>query len=428
MTDRRPPWLPRLGRRAWLALGMNMIACLGSGLTMPFLILYLHLARGFSLPTAGLVLGATGIAGLITTPMTGPLIDRIGALPAFVAGLLGGGAGMALYTVATTVPLALLAAIVYGLASGLMWNGFATLLTQIVPAAERGAVFAVRYMSASVAFGAGALLTGFIAVSARPGPYVAVLLADAASYVLFAVALIAMRGTFTADETAGPEPDVGYRQVLRDRALLGALLVNSLLMVFAIAQTTAVFAAWVTGGGGSTTRVVGIAFAVNIAVLLASQLPAIRRAQGRSRLAGAAQAAGIFAASWIVLILPTTLGITGVARDLLMIGSLGVFAIGEATLSPTLPALINDLAPDQLRGRYNAIFNLSNQIGPVLAPPLAGLALGHDLGQPFLYALAAVCAATGGLSLALRRITSRMADRGPVLAPSTDPLTADSVG
>ncbi|MFB9235759.1 MFS transporter [Plantactinospora siamensis] len=452
LPDRRAarpsPWLPRLGRGAWLALGINALSCLGSGLTLPFLIVYLHQVRGFGLPTAGLILALSAVVGLVTTPLTGPLVDRVGSSRALVAGLVTGGLGIALYALATTVPLAVLAAVVYGCASGLMWNGFATLLTSLVAPAERGSVFALRYMSANVAFGAGALISGFVTFSARPGPYVAILLVDAASYLLFAVALIRLRSLSTGPPApagqdratpagrehaapGGPEHAAaagrergdpapagdrreGYREVLRDRALLAALLVHSLLMVFALSQTNVTFAAWVTGDGSGSTRVVGLAFSVNIAVLLLAQLPAIRLARGRSRFAGAAGAAGLFAAAWVVLVLPTTLGLTGPGHDLLQIASLGVFALGEAMLSPTLPALVNDLAPERLRGRYNAVFSLSNQVGPVIAPVLAGLALGHALGQPYLYALAVACLATGGLALLVRRPIPRSADLGTV--------------
>jgi MFS family permease len=410
VTDGRTSWVPPIGRNAWLFLAMNALSCLGSGLTMPFLIVYLHAVRGLSLPTAGFVLAAIGVVGVIVTPLTGPLVDRIGSMRAFMLGLFVGGLGIAAFTLATTAPRALAAAIVYGTASGLMWGGFTTLLTELVPAAERGAVFALRYTTANVAFGAGALITGFVTVGETPGPYIAILLADALSYVLFAGALRPLRSTLithTATRDTG-----SYGPVLRDRALLGALLVNSLLMVFALAQTSTTFAAWVTGPGGGDARIVGLAFVANIAVLVLVQLLAIRLARGRSRLGGAARAALFFAAAWIVLVLPATLGLDGVVRAVLTVGSLAIFALGEATLAPTLPALINDLAPDDLRGRYNAIFSLSNQIGPILAPAMAGLALGHGLGRPYLWGLALVCVITSGLALRLRRVTPVAADRG----------------
>ena len=54
-----------------------------------------------------------------------------------------------------------------------------------------------------------------------------------------------------------------------------------------------------------------------------------------------------------------------------------VFAFGETLLQPTIPALVNDLAPDHLRGRYNAVSSGSFQLAAVIAPPIAGFLIGH---------------------------------------------------
>jgi MFS family permease len=393
--------LPPIGRDARLALGMNALSCLGSGLTMPFLLVYLHAVRGLPLPTAGLVLATIGVAGLVVIPLTGPLVDRVGALRVFVGGLVLGGAGIALFVPATTAWAAFGAAVVYGCSGGLTWNSFATLLSRLAPPAERGSVFALRYTSANAAFGAGALIAGLLTAGETPGPYVAILLVDALSYVLFAAAMLLVR--------VEPPPVAAatgsYRPVLRDRALLGTVLVNTLLTVFALAQTSAVFAAWVTGPGESTSRVAGLAFALNIVVLLLTQLPILAWARGRSRLRLAALAGVVFACAWLVLA-------AGVGSAPLIIAALGIFALGEALLSPTLPALVNDLAPEALRGRYNAVFALSQQLGPVLAPVLGGFALGHGLGLPYLGLLAACCLVAAGVSLTLHRSLA-MSDRRP---------------
>ena len=69
-------------------------------------------------------------------------------------------------------------------------------------------------------------------------------------------------------------------------------------------------------------------------------------------------------------------------------------------LSPSLPAIVNDIAPDELRGRYNAVFTLSWQIGPVIGPAIAGAAL----GDAYLVALAAACGACALLARLLARI------------------------
>lgn len=425
-------WLPPVGRNAWLALGLNTLSCLGSGLTMPFLLVYLHSIRGIPLPTAGLILATIGVTGLVVIPLTGPLVDRVGAPRAFIGGLAIGGVGIALFAPATTTTAAFAAAVVYGCSGGLTWNSFATLLSELVPPEERGAVFALRYTSANAAFGAGALVAGLVTVGSRPEPYVAILLVDAASYLLFAAAMLLVRvapagagppGRPSSGSRAGPRGRApggagppgrglgGYGVVLRDRVLLGALLVNALVTVFALAQTSSVFAAWVNGPGESSSRVAGLAFALNIVVLLVVQLPVLSWVRGRSRLRVAALSTLFFAAAWLVLA-------AGAGSTALIIGALGIFALGEALLSPTLPALVNDLAPDELRGRYNAVFALSQQAGPVLAPILGGFALGHGLGLPYLLGLAACCLAAGGVALRLRRSTPRAADLGLQPAPA----------
>lgn len=244
----------------------------------------------------------------------------------------------------------------------------------------------------------------------------AILLVDGLSYLLFAGSLLAVgsrlapladTGGGPGPAAVGPGPRIGYRQVVTDRALLGALLVNSLFMVFALSPGNTAYPAWVTGDGGGSTRVVGFGFALNIMVLLIIQLFGIRWSRGRERTRVAACASLFFAAAWLMIVAPVSLGLPGTSRDVVFVLALGVFALGEALLSPTLPAVINDLAPDHLRGRYNAVFSLSNQVGPVAAPAISGAALGYGYGEPYLYGLTACCLLIGALALSLGRITPR---------------------
>src|SRR5439155_16477409 len=80
--------LPALGARAWLVVGANCCSNAGAGLTLPFLIVYLHRVREIPLGRAGLTLSLTGAAGVAATPVAGWLADRIGASRAFAAGEL----------------------------------------------------------------------------------------------------------------------------------------------------------------------------------------------------------------------------------------------------------------------------------------------------------------------------------------------------
>src|SRR5947209_12115454 len=56
----------------------------GTGLILPFEIIYLHQARGFPTATAGLVLAAImGTAAVVTLP-SGALLDRVRAQPLLI--------------------------------------------------------------------------------------------------------------------------------------------------------------------------------------------------------------------------------------------------------------------------------------------------------------------------------------------------------
>src|ERR1700751_5377652 len=72
-------WRTGLPRPVLVLQGGNALNYFGSGLILPFEIIYLHAVRGFSTATAGLVLATVmGTAAVITLP-SGALLDRFSA-------------------------------------------------------------------------------------------------------------------------------------------------------------------------------------------------------------------------------------------------------------------------------------------------------------------------------------------------------------
>src|SRR5262249_4586850 len=67
----------------------------GTGLILPFEIIYLHQARGFPTATAGLVLAAVMGTAAVVTPPSGALLDRFRAKPILITGNLASALGYA---------------------------------------------------------------------------------------------------------------------------------------------------------------------------------------------------------------------------------------------------------------------------------------------------------------------------------------------
>jgi MFS family permease len=62
-------------------------SALGSGLTVPFLYVYLAQVRDFPTTQVGFVFAWMGLLGFLAAPVGGTLIDRFGPRPVMVSGL-----------------------------------------------------------------------------------------------------------------------------------------------------------------------------------------------------------------------------------------------------------------------------------------------------------------------------------------------------
>ena len=138
--------------------------------------------------------------------------------------------------------------------------------------------------------------------------------------------------------------------------------------------------------GEVSTRGLGFAFAANTVVIVVLQLVVLQRIEGIRRTRVIAVMGIVWAAAWVLLgssgLVPGTFGAT-----MLVAAMASVFALGETLLQPTIPALVNDLAPDHLRGRYNALSSAAFQLAAIIAPPISGALVGHHLGGVYIGSL-----------------------------------------
>ena len=164
-----------------------------------------------------------------------------------------------------------------------------------------------------------------------------------------------------------------------------------------------------------TTRTIGFAFAVNTTVIVALQLVVIQRIEGHRRTRVLMLMSAVWATSWAVM------GLAGlvpgsVAAAVLLTSSMAVFALGETFQSPVVPAITNDLAPEHLRGRYNAVGSMVFQVAAIVGPVTAGFLLGHRFTWQFVLLLLAGCGLMVVVLGRLERVIPRVANGLPPLA------------
>jgi len=406
--------VPRLGRGAWVVLAADLVSAVGTGMTLPFLLVYLHTVRGLSLPVAGAAAASIAAASLAGNPLGGAGSDRIGPRATLAAGLAAAGAGALVLAGAHSPWQAFAGAAGSGLGVSVAWPAQDVLLSRL-EAQDRSAVFGVRYATMNLGLAVGALAAATIVAAASGPVYVFLYSADAASYLL-AILLLAFIGPRAAGRPGPParsrpaeQQARGYLTVLRDRPFRRLWLVTALLATAGLGAYTAAFPVYATQVAGIGPAMLSLAYAANMVTVAGVQLVALRVLGRRRRTSALAAAAAIWAFTWGVVMVAGHAG-SAVAAPLLVMAA-AVFAVGETALSPTVPAIVNDIAPEHLRGRYNGGSTLAYTTGFMLGPVLAGLTIGQGHATALLAGLIAACCLAAVLALVLARWLPASANR-----------------
>ncbi|MFD0595144.1 hypothetical protein ACFQZ4_24530 [Catellatospora coxensis] len=153
--------------------------------------------------------------------------------------------------------------------------------------------------------------------------------------------------------------------------------------------------------------------------MVLAQLLVIKKLQGRSRSRALAAVGGVFGTAWLVLGLAGYIDGSNVVLSAAIVILFGaIFAVGETMLSPVSPALVNVLATDELRGRYNALSSMVWGMSAIVAPVSAGPLLGAGLGGVWIVLVAAGTIAASLVALSLHKlITPEQDGRTATTAP-----------
>jgi MFS family permease len=383
-------------------LAGNVLSLVGDGLLLPFAALYFVRAFGFSAAGAGLVLAAMLGGTVLLTAPGGVVLDRLGAVRATIAATVLQGLACLTLAFASHLVLAVAVAVVFAAGRAVSRPGIDAILAELTEGQERTRAFAALNVAINVGLGAGAALGGAVA-GFGTGGLRALFLLDAGSYLVFALLL---RGAPEVP-VEGRERCGGYRAVVRDRTFLKLVAIAFFAFV-GLTQIDVSFSLFTVTTLGLPVGVVGLAGLANTLAVVAFQGRVVRRTEGISRTrliaAGCAGLALCWAFTAAAGVLPGT-----ILPAAALVAALATMGLAETALIPVVFGLVNDLAPAELRGRYNGF--LWAAIGAAFAAgPLAGGALvGSGLAWLWLAGLVACAATAAALGLRLELPAPRAA-------------------
>jgi MFS family permease len=367
---------PRLSGKTRLFLAGNFLSMLGTGLVLPFMIIYLHQARGIALAVVGALLAAGAATGLLVVLVCGALMDRVGPRPVLGAILLGqvvAEVGLAwAHNTLTALPVVL----IYGATWAPMFGAIATMLNGLTrePALQQRA-FAVNFATQNMALGIGAAVAAVVVRAHHPGTFQVLFLANGLSCLLFAALLPALPNL--RREKVVNETRVGYRYVLSHRGLRLMILASLLLAFTGPATFDSGLPAFASVADHISDHAIAVSFTIDTGVIVAIQM-LVLRIVGRHRRSSALAAVGlIWAVSWALLGCAEIVNGPG-WRIVILFAFVSLFAAGETVVAPTRNPLINALADDRIRGRANSISGFAMSMMLIVCPAMVtGLLAAH---------------------------------------------------
>ena len=356
----------------------------------------------------GIAIAAYSLANLAFDPIGGILADRIGRRRVVVAALVISPVAIAIYALADSLPLFLLARVIHGASGGVLAAALFALLGDAAPVGERGRTLGR----------AGAL----IGIAAVFGPATAALVSNlfgvnavflgVAVFIAIGLAAVLPFLPETLIVTPATRPTVGaWRRILGEPRVRVALLA-----IFGLEAAVGTVTGFIKDGliqralDEGRTQEAALRYAAGASGGLFTIFGVIAIALMLSRISTRVVKRGPFGISLVGLgALVGALALLAVSPTITVdLVAMVLYGIGYGLIFPAAAGAIAIASAPEERGRANGAFNVSFDIGISAGPILGGLVATLAIGvTPFAGGLALVV-----LSLALLPLAARGAARG----------------
>jgi MFS family permease len=395
-------------RQFWLMFFGMLLSTIGSSMVWPFLMIYVTTRLNLPLTTAASLMTLNAAVTLASSFIAGPIIDRVGPRLTLTVGLVMQAIGFGLFPLVRHPWHAFVLIAVEGAGSAGFWPSQSTLMSRLVGDARRHAAFALQRATMNLGIGLGGVVGGLIASVERPQSFTVLFAVDAVTFLGYigAVAFIPEGPSERTDDSA---PST-YAAVLRHRTFMALWTLNFVFVAAGIAMFN-LLPPFVRDHAAVSEREIGFFFLVNTLVIVLVQLPLAHWIEGRRRMRALALMPVMFAVSWL-LVDGVGYWLTATTAFLVLLVAAAILGVAECFHGPAHIALVADIGPPHLRGRYFAVHSLSWGLAGTVGPALGGWILDR---RPFaLWPLAAaVCLVAAGVALTLDRLLPERLRRVP---------------
>ena len=372
-------------RRLLAALAID---ALGTGLFIPFSILYFTATTDLHLSQVGLALSVAAFIRIPATAASGMLCDRFGARTTVIASNLAQAIGFVNYLLVGSFGHLLIAAIIVQLGNSAFWVAYPALVHEVAEGGNQERWFALITALRNAGLAIGALGASLAVAVGGVNGYNAIVALNAVSFV--AAAILTRLDVSGGGRAAVDRQEEGsWAEALRDRPYLGYVVLNFGFALLSLAFVVAVpvflvrtvhLPAWTPG----------TILAVNAVLGAVGAAPVLAAISGRRRNRALMSSQAIIAAGFVAVLCCAYVPVA-VSVCLALAGAVLVTTT-ELVQGLIVPSIVNECATGASRGRYNSLYQMAFSTGDIVTPGLMTALLAHGPAATWtpLIALAAL--------------------------------------
>jgi len=375
-------------RLFWIVVGASFIDGIGGTLLYPFFALYITQKFGVGMTQAGILLGMFSLFGLFGGMVGGALTDHFGRKQLILFGLVFSALSTLSFGLVNDIRIMYPIAAIVGLIGSLSGPAHNAMIADILPEEKRQEGFGILRVVGNFAWIIGPSIGGLVA------KYNFFYLFVIDSILSCVVAVIVFRllpetkpqvkaEAHTGESESIWQTVLGYRVALRDFAFM-AFIVASVMMLLVYQQAYGSLSVFLRDVHNIDPQRYGLLMTSSAITVVLFQFGVSRWLRGRAPFRMMAFGTLFYMVGF------TMFGL--VSAYPLFIAAIVVITIGEMIVVPVSQGLAANFAPEEMRGRYMAVFGLSWAFPQTIGPGAAGYILDNFNPNLLWYIGGALCA------------------------------------
>lgn len=389
-------------RQFWLLVIGSLVSSTGGAMVWPFMSIYLRQTLDIPLTTVTLLMTFSSLMGLVSSFVAGSISDRYGRRIVMLISLFAGTIYYILLSFASTLPVFAALMAFWGAMNMLYPVGANAMIADLVAVDRRTDAYALVRVVHNTGVALGPIIGGFLTSGAS---YDTAFYCAAVAFAFFGLlTLFSIRETVPnqtragskSHSTAAPGPKRGYGIVLRDKAYM-ASMISFMVTMMSASMVWMLLSVYAKENYGVPERMYGFIVTINAVMCIFVQYPVTLITRRKPTLPVLAVGALFYAAGVGSIALGTNFWAFAL--------SMAILTMGELIMSPTITTLVANLSPEDMRGRYMSILNLTWPVASAVGPVVGGL-INDNIAPVAIWLGGAIFGALGSLGYFLlsRRI------------------------